>query len=1096
MSSRNRSSPPPLSLFATAWCVLCVLCAPLTGQTGSAAITGAIVDQTGAAIPATRVVVVNEDSGAKVETISGEEGHYRVTSLLPGNYRIEVEKAGFEGLVRRGIVLTTGQVVAVDLILKLGAMSETVTVEAAPPLTETQSSSAGQLVNRRMVAGLPMPNRAASSLVALAPGVVMIDPGQGAENYPVFSVAGGRGRNQHFSLDGGNATNASGLTRPMQMTSLPMDAMQEFRVLTNNYSAEYGHSAGGVISLSTRSGTNDLHGSVFEFLRNSALDARNFFATERPPLRLHQYGFAVGGPIRKDKTHYFVSWERTRQGTSVTPLQTVPTEAQRAGDFSGLRNAAGNPIVIYDPATTVGTSRQPFAGNVIPSTRFDPVSSAALRHWPAPNRAATITGANNFSGNNNSELGRNIVVAKVDHRLSQKDQLTGRYYINDAGIENRGSFGIPESDPNANFTDVRVQSILGSHVHVFSPSLVNDLKVTFFQRRFVDSRYGADQDLASAIGLRGVSQAAFPNFAIPGYVALSAPPGRVQTPIRDTQFLEALSWFRGSHFLKFGFEMRRSANNEIRDRGSSGVFQFVPQYTSLPGVAGTGDGFASFLLGEANSASLQISDLIATRARYLAWYVQDDWRLTNRLTINLGLRWETDIPRRAVNDTQNSFDLERINPVSGTPGVVTFSGRNGVPRNAYRTDLNNFGPRVGFAYKLPFQRETVIRAGAGIFYGQTVSNTIGDTASTGFSTSATLVVPQAEFLSALTLRNGFPPVTRPPLDDAFGAVPVGQRPNLSVGFFKQDQVSPTSYQYNFNIQTEVAAETVVEFGYMANVSHHLTANDLTLNQVAPQLMGAGNAQVRRPFPQFSNVYWINPSIGDSSYHSGYVRLERRFQHGFSVLAHYTFSKFIDDVAGADEYGDPGSYMDAYNRRLDKSISGSDIPHRVILTALYQAPSFENSSLLRWIAGSWRLGVLTTLQSGAPFTVVTAANTTNAFSASPLRPNLIRNPVLPSGERTLARWFDTQAFVAPAQFTFGNSPRAGLRGDGLQTVDLTLSKEFPLTERYKFELRAEFYNLLNHANFELPGHVFGAANFGAVLSAENPRTIQLGLRFSF
>ncbi|MCW5977632.1 MAG: TonB-dependent receptor [Bryobacteraceae bacterium] len=1067
-----------------------------SGQTGTGAIAGAVLDETQAAIPATRIAVVNEDSGARLETLTNESGHFRAPSLIPGNYRVEAEKEGFDRLVRTGLPVTTGQVVAVDLMLRVGVATETLTVEAAAPLTETQSQSVGQLVNRRMVAGLPMPNRAASSLVALAPGVVMIDSGQGAENYPVFSVAGGRARNQNFTLDGGNATNASGLTRVMQMTSLPMDAMQEFRVISNNYSAEHGHSAGGVISLTTRSGTNDLHGSVFEFLRNSVLDGRNFFARERPPLRLHQFGFAVGGPIRKDKTHFFTSWERTQQVSSVTPLQTVPSLEQRAGDFSGLRNAAGNPIPIYDPETTVGASRLPFPGNVIPAARFDPVSAAALRYWPEPNRTATATGANNFSGNNNSDLRRNILVAKLDHQLRPSDQLTARYYINDAGIEDKGTFGIPESDPNAHFTDVRVQSLLGSHTHIFGPTLVNDLKVTFFQRRFIDRRRGSGEGLAEAIGLRGVSDAAFPNFTIPGYVALSAPPGRTQTPIRDTQFLEALSWFRGSHSFKFGFEHRRAANHEIRDRGSSGIFQFVPQYTSLPSRAGTGDGFASFLLGEANSANIQISDMIRTRAYYLAGYVQDDWRVTNRLTVNLGLRWETELPRRSVDDSQNSFDAARTNPVSGTPGVVTFSGRNGTPRTAYRTDWNNFGPRVGFAYRLPLQRETVIRSGIGVFFGSTVSNTIGDTASTGFSTSATLVVPQAEYLSALSLRNGFPAVERPPLDDAFGAVRPGQRPHLSVGFFKHDQVAPTSYQYNLNIQREVARETVLEVGYMANISHHLAANDFSLNQVAPEAMGAGNAQARRPFPQFSNVYWINPTIGDSSYHGGYVRLERRFSNGFSVLGHYTFSKFLDDVASADEYGDPGSYMDAYNRRLDKSLSGSDIPHRLILTGLYETPAFAGKKWLRWTAGSWRLGLLTTLQSGAPFTVASAANTTNAFSAGSLRPNVLRDPRLPPSGRTLARWFDTAAFQAPTPFTFGNSPRSGLRGDGVQKVDLTLAKEFPVTERFRFELRGEFYNLLNHANFELPGHVFGAANFGAVLSADDPRAVQVGLRLSF
>ncbi len=1066
------------------------------GQTGSAGLAGAVTDQSGGVIAGAELKVVNEETGASVGTSSNESGHFRVASLIPGTYRIEVSKAGFESVRRGGLVLTTAQTVAVDFTLAVGANQQMITIEEAPPLAETQSQSVGQLINRRMVAGLPMPNRAASSLVALAPGVVMIDSGQGAENYPVFSVAGGRGRNQHFSLDGGNATNASGLTRPQQMTSLPMDAMQEFRVVTNNYSAEYGHSAGGVITLTTRSGTNQFQGSVFDYLRNSALDGRNYFATTRAPLQMHQYGVAAGGPIRKDKTHFFASWEGTQQGTSTTPLQTVPTLAQRAGDFSGLRNAGGKLVPIYDPATTVGSTRQPFANNAIPLNRFDPVAQAALQYWPEPNRAATATGANNFSANNRSQLSRNIVVGKVDHKLRENHNLTARYYLNDAGIENLGTFGKPEADPNANATDVRVQSILGSYTAILKPTLVNDLKVTFFQRKFIDKRYGWDENLAGAIGLGGVSKTAFPNFTIPGYVALSAPPGRIQTPIRDTQVLESISWFRGSHAVKLGFEYRQAGNDEIRDRGSSGVFQFVPQYTSLPGVTGTGDGLATFLLGGANTASLQISDLIQSRAFYLAGYVQDDWRVTGRLTVNLGLRWETELPRRTLNDTQNSFDLARINPVSGTPGVVTFSGRDGTPRNAFRTDWNNFGPRVGFAYRLGTAKETVIRAGVGTFFGSTVSNTIGDTASTGFSTSASLVVPQAEYLTALNLRNGFPAVTRQALNDSFGAVALGQRPNLSVGFFKQDQTAPTSFQYNFNVQREVARETVVELGYMANVSHHLTANDLTLNQVRPERMGAGDAQARRPFPQFSNVYWINPSIGDSSYHSGYARLERRFASGFSLLAHYTFSKFLDDVAGADEYGDPGSYMDAYNRRLDKSLSGSDVTHRTVLTGLYRTPTLDRNRMLKWAAGSWQVGMLVTLQSGAPFTAVTAANTSNAFTAGSLRPNVLRDPNLSPGERTLARWFDTTAFAAPAPFTFGNSPRSGLRGDGLQTVDATLAKEFRLTERYRADLRAEFYNLLNHANFELPGHVMGASNFGAVLSARPARAVQLGVRLSF
>ena len=319
-------------------------------QIGSGGLAGTVVDESGAAIPAVSIVVENADSGARFEAISNENGLFRVTSLLPGGYRIKATKPGFENLARPGVIVTTGQTVAIDLTLKIGTTSEIVTIQESAPLAETQSQSVGQLINRRMVAGLPMPNRAASSLVALAPGVVMIDPGSGAENYPVFSVAGGRGRNQHFRWTAATPRTPAASPGRMQMTSLPMDAMQEFRVVSNNYSAEFGHSAGGVISLTTRSGINELHGSLFEFHRNNVLDARNFFARQKPPLRLNQYGFALGGPIRKDKTHYFVSWERTQQISSVTRRCRLSQASHSVqGDFSRLRNSAGDQVLIYDP---------------------------------------------------------------------------------------------------------------------------------------------------------------------------------------------------------------------------------------------------------------------------------------------------------------------------------------------------------------------------------------------------------------------------------------------------------------------------------------------------------------------------------------------------------------------------------------------------------------------------------------------------------------------------------------------------------------------------------------------------------------------------
>lgn len=1080
--------------------IFLALSAPVFAQSGSAVILGNVKDQTGAIIPGAKVRVVNESTGIAIEGVSSDQGIYRAASLVPGSYRIEVSMEGFDRLVRAPIVVDVGQVLAVDLALQVGQKSQTLTVTESAPIVESQTSNVSQLVNQQMLVGLPLPSRTASSLAALAPGVVMIDPGNGtAENYPVFSVAGGRARNQNFVLDGGNVSNAVGLTRPQQLTSLPVDAMQEFRVIANNYSAEYGHSTGGIVTMSTRSGTNQYHGSIFESLQNNILNARNFFAKTRPPVRLNQFGGSLGGPIQKDKTHFFVTWEQTRQLSSDTVTSTVPSPLNRGGDFSDIAST------LYDPSSA---PQVPFSGNRIPLTRLDPVALASLAYFPKPNLPGL---ANNFVGSSANTLHRDIVVGRLDHYFRSSDTVTARYYINDANTYNSGTYGIPTSDPLADITDIRVQSILVAHTHTFGPTLLNDLRYTYLRRKFLDSRPGLGDDLAAKIGLGGVSDAAFPAFTIPGYgvpagitsgnVAIPASGAtlgnptavsRFQTPIIDQQILDSLSWYRGKHAFKFGAEARFGANDEIRDRGSAGNFSFSPQRTGLGGSGG--NAFASFLLGEAYAANIQVSDKIPSRAAYWAVFFQDDWRITDRLTLNLGLRYDVELPRRVVGNKQNSFDPMAINPVSGTPGVITFAGVNGTSERAFRTDWNNIGPRLGFAYRLPGKTETVLRGGAGIFYGSTVSNTIGDAASLGFSTSASYAVPQSDVV--LRLRDGFPAYSRPPLTPAFGAVPLGQTPNTSVAFFNPGQVAPTSYQYNLGIQREVAKDLLAEAGYIGNTSHHLTANDFQLNQVSPQQMALGGGQARRPFPQFNNVTWINPSIGNSTYNAGFVRAEKRLSKGISFLAHYTFSKFIDDVEAANEYGSTGSYMDAYRRYLDKGLSGSDVPHHLLITLLYEVRAFKGNRAVNAVLGGWKLGALETIESGPPFTVVTATNQTNAFPAGLQRPNILRDPALPPEQQTVQHWFDTSAFANPAPLTFGDSPRSVLRGASIFSTDATLEKNFFLTERWKLDVRAEAYNLLNHTNFNIPGFTLGAPGFGTVSTARAARTVQLAGRLSF
>ena len=469
-----------------------MLPARATAQSGSSTISGTFKDATGSVIPTAKVKVINEQTGVAQATLTNETGVFRAGSLVPGTYRVEAEAEGFQKLVRGPVTLEVGQVIALDLTLDLGKATETVTVTEAAPITESQSSNVGQVVNRQMLEGLPLPNRAASSLAALAPGVVMINSGAGtAENYPVFSVAGGRARNQNFTLDGGNVSNAVGLTRPQQLTSLPVDAMQEFKVIANNYSAEYGHSTGGIVTMTTRSGTNQYHGSLFESLQNDVFEARNFFAPTRAPVRLNQYGGSFGGPIRQDKTHFFVTWEQTGQLTSVETDSTVPTLLNRQGDFSDLRSTAGKPISIYDPASgSTAATRQPFAGNMIPASRFDPVALAAMSYFPLPNQAGTATNANNFVGASRNALNRNIVVGRLDHEFTTNDLATARYYINDANTNNSGTYGIPAADPLADITDVRIQSMLGSYTHIFRSNLTNDLRYTYLCRKFLESRRG------------------------------------------------------------------------------------------------------------------------------------------------------------------------------------------------------------------------------------------------------------------------------------------------------------------------------------------------------------------------------------------------------------------------------------------------------------------------------------------------------------------------------------------------------------------------------------------------------------------------------
>jgi hypothetical protein len=1075
----------------------------LRAQTSNGSISGRVLDPSEAAVPQAKVAVVNEATRIAASTISNDSGVYAFPTLTPGIYRLEVEAPGFKKLIRRDVGLEVSQRLALDVTLELGNVAQTVEVTGAPPVLETGSAHLGQHVERQAVEDMPLNGRRATDLVAMSPATVFISGG-GGEALPIFTTGGSRARNQQFSLDGGNATNAVGLAVPQQSLALPVEAMQEFRLITNNYAAEHGHSGGGVVALSTRAGTNEWHGGAFEYFRNSALDSRNFFSARKAPLKWNVYGAYVGGPIRRDRTHFFALWEGAKQIVGGTQTLTVPTGPQREGDFSATRAASGAVIPIYDPSTTrpgpggTGMVRDPFPGNRLPPSSLDPVAAAVRAFWPLPNLPGTITGANNFTANPSTVLTRNIIVYRIDHRLTERDLLTYRQFLNLNLTESQATYAERDADPFSTRTEGRTHNYLISETHTFSPNLVNEFRYAFLPRFFLSSSPSLDKNAAERIGLRGVSGRAFPQFVITGMTGVGrSGPFRGSSPIDDRQVQDSLMYVRGRHILKLGGEYRWGAFGDNTDTNPSGQFNFNQLLSGLPGVGASGHSFASFLLGQVNSASIVNEDELFSRAAYQALFVQDDWKAARHLTLNLGLRWETERPRTVDDDKMNAFDPFAINPVSRTPGVITFAGREGVPRSSWNADYKNFGPRFGFSWNPPGLGQTVIRGGYGIFYYSGVSGIVANVAALGFSLEGSSVSTQPGITPAFLLRSGYPPFTPPGAERrnaSFGAVPAGASPTTAVTYFHRDRATPYSQQFNLNVQHELARNILVEVGYLGNVGHQLTGNNLSINQVRPELMGAGNAQARRPFPQFSGVSWINPAVGNSTYHAFFWRVQRRFSGGFSLLAHYTFSKFIDDLQSFTELGNVGSYMDAYNRGLDKSLSGNDIRHRAVIAGLYEIPLLRSSR--GWAArvlGGWNLSYLLTFQSGPPSTALTA-DTTNAFPAGALRPDLVGDPK--SGARSLQRWFNTDAFRAPAPFRFGTAGRSVIQGPGIQNIDFSVLKDFRVTERATFRFRADFFNLFNHANFGLPGATLNTPAFGVISSARDPRLIQFGAKMTF
>lgn len=1089
------------------------LCGMAWSQSSQANVSGLVSDAQGAVVVGAEVSARSAATGIVTISTTNESGLYALRALPIGRYTLSVEKAGFKKLVRTDLTLTTGQSLELNLTLEVGAVTESISVSAAAAAIETRTSDVSQLVESKTIEDMPIGDRRSMNIVGLTGAAVFVNYDAGGK--PNFSLAGGRTQSQNFFIDGGTAQNMRLGIGQVDLDP-PVETVAEVKILSNSYSAEYGGSAGGVVIATTKSGTNQLQGTLFEYFRNEKLDAANFFAPivdgqkVKAPLRYNVFGGTAGGPIRipklyngKDRTFFYFAYEGSRRNEGVTRTLTVPTLAHREGNFS----ANSNPI--FDPATTTvvgGASRRTqFPGNVIPASRIDAAARKLASYYPAPNRPPdNASGANNFRANYVTQFPRDNYTAKVDHNLTMNDKLTFRYLYNSDDRLNTSVFPDPSADTLEDPLRHQHYTYL-SYNKIITPSILNEVRYTYGNRINWNTSKGLGRDWGPTLGIPNLRGGAFPTFNTTGYTALGAATHeRRQFPIQQHQIIDNFSWVRGRHNMKFGFEYRLSMNYEVARPTLAGSFQFNPLSTGQPGTAASGNGYASQLLGLMTNYTVRETDVLDRRSAYWAWFVQDDWKVSRNLTLNLGLRWELDTPIYDVNQRMNGFAIDQINPVSNTPGVVKFMGQDGWPSKPYRTDLNNFGPRAGLAYKLFGSETTVLRAGYGAYFAHPFDAGAPASASLGYEQSITLVSPDQGINHPFVLSQGPPPgnLTAPPRNDRFGAVAVGAAANTAVTFYEFGRSTGYSHQFNIGLQHVLKSGVLLEATYLGNISHKLASSNISLNQIPLAQAAAGQTQQRfRPYPQFSGVTALLPSLGDSSYHALATRFEKRFASGLNFLGTYTWSKFLNNTneGGSQVGNDAGPYSDFYNRRLDYGYSGNDVPHRLTFASVYELPFGQGRRFLksnnpaRWVLGDWNLGINALLQAGAPFTVTTQVDTRNNFAAGGLRADLIGDPTLPAGERSVERWFNTAAFAQPAAFRNGTGGVGIVRADGKINFDVSLLKNFPMGERRKFQLRGEFFNITNHPNFGNPGNAFGGPGFGVINSADPARRVQLGAR---
>lgn len=1005
------------------------------------------------------VALTGDATNKKRSAVTDALGEFLITSVPPGAYHLEADHAGYRSTVQP-LTLEVDQELRVELPLLAGNRTEAIVVTASRSMVRTDSAALGTVIENRKVTGLPLDGRNFYELALLAPGVAPAAPGSAGSvrGDLALNINGAREDSNNFLLDGiyngDPKLNTFGVTPPV-------DAIQEFEVLTSSYDASFGRNAGGQVNVVLKSGTNALHGTAYEFFRNGALDARNFFAQggeAKPQYQRNQFGASLGGPIRKDRTFIFADYEGRRIREGVTRVTNVPTLAERTGDFSADSQPVINPF-----------TQQPFPGNKIPAAYLNPVGLAIAALYPAPNRGVP---SQNFVSSPTQRDRDDHFDVRLDHSLARSSELSFRYSFADRGLfEPFTGSGFPAVPGYGDNVPRRAQNAMLSETHVFSPEVINEFRAGFNRVSAGVFQQNIGHSLNSAVGLPDLStnprDLGLSLISVTGYSSLGDEYNNPQHSASNVlQLVDQVSYNRGRHLFKFGVDIRDLRQNAYRDEQARGFVDFLGLIT--------GNSLSELLMGlatDSGGAHLDNPQHLRTHSDY--FFAEDTFRVRPDLTLSLGLRYEYNAPPVDAENRANVYDL-------ATRSLVRV-GTNGIPRGAYEPDRNNWAPRIGLAWS-PGNGRRVFRAGYGLYY---------DLGALATGEGLYFNPPYFDFKLYFPLQ-GLPLLVNNPFPQQF-PVPI---PSSALAFQRNFR-TPYVQQWNFSIQQQLGTSRVVEIAYVgAKGTKLLAARDINQPHASPQMPNL------RPNPQFADINYLESSA-DSTYHSLQARFQQRLTAGLSALASYTWSKSLDDASNFfSTAGDPNFPQDSYNVRAERGRSDFDLRHRLSLSYLYDLPSrhFDQAWVNTMLRGWQTFGILT-FQTGRPFTVALLPDFDNSNTGRSIlgfgandRPNVIGDPNL--SKRSPDLWFNTNAFSVPPFGSFGNSGRNILEGPSYQTISFSLVKNTKIREQATLQFRAEAFNLLNRPNFDLPDIFVGSPTFGHILSAQDPRHIQFGLKLLF